>query len=454
MTKKKEKPSDAGVLATKGRYSFFINLCIKGTEDLRSLLKISDDQYRQQHYSTAANPKDYYLYGALNELEKVGTSLMRFEELIAGGDVGVLEDRLGHNMFAAVLDEQLLWVRKLTELLTELILFAETNERGYYQHYMLAKGLRNLTETIKNLQHAYGSAVQNYLKQAAEISAKISEFETNGEVDVGRCWYLRRDRRSPRGRLSATETKFSALNERLNEALSKASQAQLIALGLSVNEGYGTYSIAIHFNPVHTRPERHSLAETEKNMGHIGILAGHVIAQIRNILDDHRPDGYAAFVAEGMGDDKEIAKLIEQRIKPEIETGDFVNAQGELGQVTDIHTGAYGYRSFRIKFMLPEVTEAVGSGKSKTVWKHPNPEFEEYPAMWVAKIFSRRQILEQMQKTILAQNPNADVREENLNPMIDSSMINFWNEVGLKELVQGRPRHAVKKMEQKLKGSR
>jgi hypothetical protein len=447
-TKQTPKTDQKGAI-DKEQQDFFIDVCIRGAADLRKALKITDEEYLRTYHLVTPHPRDFFVFGGINEIEKAGISLMGAKEFLSDGEDQMDDTRMTQNIVSSMLESLMLWERKLTEVLTEMILFSETNSDDYYRHYILVKDLKSLKATVSSELIAYGCVTQNYQSQIDERIEKITALETDGRVDVNKCWWLVQDKKK-QTRVTGSKAILSGLDDRINQAFSIATQSQIAALGLSTEEGYGNYSLGAHFNPISTRPSNISLNAVHSAICHTGLLAGHVIAQSRKLLGDERPDGYAAFVAEGMKDGDEIKTLLNDRIKPDINVGDYILAQRDLARVEEVKVGAHGFRSFKLRYLLEEDTEIAGSGDKTTVWTHKNPEFEEYPAMWVRKIYDRQEIVDKVRAEILKVDSNADVSDEKLNPLIDLSVIELWSNVGLKENMHGKRSEAIEKMKKEV----
>ncbi len=431
----------------EGRFQFLVDICIKGSEDLIKILNIDEDQYNLVHHRMVAKSRNYFLYAAMNEVERSGMSLLRTDEFMDGKEI-LVTDRQTRNILQVVKEEQSLWIRRMTELLTELILFSKTNENSYYRHYMLVKELKSLKDIIKNAKVAYGCEIQNYKRQLENITQEIIDLEAS-KVDIQKCWYLATS--GKKGRVSGVKGKLSTLDERINGAFELASPDQVIALGTSFEEGYGNLSSAMHFNP--TAGNRHDISSQaiQVNISGIGILAANIIIQARFLLKDRRrKKGFAVFITKIFKASNEAQIALDRHTKPDIKKGDFVDAQGELAEVTKIMKGKYGFRSFHLKFLLKEDTEVAGSGELKTIWTHQNPEFEEYPAMWIRKLYSKKVIANGIKAELLKHDSKANVRTQRLTPFIRESVIHLWKNAGLKESVHGKRDQALEKMKEEL----
>ena len=429
---------------------FFFEICMKGSSDIRKVLKISNEHYNFIHHRGVTRSRDYFLYSAMNEIEKAGISLHRANDFIVG-DQGIDEnDRLTKNILQSLQEELLLWIRKMTELLAELMLFSKINDDAYYRHFMLVKDLKSLNDTIKNTKTAYGCHIQNYQKQVDDISKEITDLEATA-VDIQKCWYLANN--GKKGRVSGIKGKLSTLDERINSAFEIANPNQIIALGTSFEEGYANFSTAIHFSTNAKHSNQISIKAIHTSLSGMGVLAGNIVVQSRFLLKDFRKKCYSAFLTKIFRNSVQAKIALNNRMNSSIKKGDFVNAQGELAEVVRIMRGRYGLKSFRVKFLLKEDTTIAGSGKMETVWTHQNPDFEEYPAMWVGKLYSKKNIADGIKREILKHEPNAKVETRKLTPIIRETVIHMWKNVGLKESAHGMREKALEKMKQELEKS-
>ena len=151
-------------------------------------------------------------------------------------------DRFERNLLQGLLDEQSMWIRKLTEVLTEVVLFSRTNSPEHFRHYLLVNELKRVRRAITNANDFYECSVENYRNQESDLVAQITAVESN--LILANCWYLAYARVG--GRHSGTTAKLSSFRDRLVEAMGVADRNLRCFLGLSYDQGYGGVSEQIH----------------------------------------------------------------------------------------------------------------------------------------------------------------------------------------------------------------
>src|SRR5687767_9351554 len=107
---------------------------------LQKRLAVDETGYLRVVGHAHADARAYYLYGVLDEVMKTSVAGIRWQEFI-DEPADVSEKKKGESADAAhvgrlveesVVDEQEMWVRKLTELLVDVVLFGTTNEQEFY----------------------------------------------------------------------------------------------------------------------------------------------------------------------------------------------------------------------------------------------------------------------------------------------------------------------------------
>jgi len=95
-----------------------------------------------------SNSRDYYIYSVLDEVEKAGISLMNYSEFILGTKAEInghksddSNRRMERNIYSSIVDQMSVWIRKLTEILVEVIGFKKINNNNYFKHYILVHEL-------------------------------------------------------------------------------------------------------------------------------------------------------------------------------------------------------------------------------------------------------------------------------------------------------------------------
>jgi hypothetical protein len=139
-------------------------LTITATGEIRSQLSTNEEKYfffRKLLPLVSVRDRGHYLYGVLDELERVGFALLRAKEMFGHNDIPKSDDlegqRLCRNLNASIQSELALYIRKLTELLVELINFSATNKNAYYNHYLIYKDLSLFQKKQADLPQVFGN---------------------------------------------------------------------------------------------------------------------------------------------------------------------------------------------------------------------------------------------------------------------------------------------------------
>lgn len=177
----------------KKRHEAFLDIPIKGAGQLRKRLRWDYNSYHFMYGPSAYDPKGYYLFGALNEIEKAGISMMQVSEFIVESRANDVPDglddeqqRIADNVLQSRIDEVVLWQRKMTEIMVDLVGFRGTNSKDYYQHYLVLQELASLRRTQADIKEYYGAVNENYAYQEAELVRQADQLAA--KLDPNKCW--------------------------------------------------------------------------------------------------------------------------------------------------------------------------------------------------------------------------------------------------------------------------
>jgi len=294
----------------------------------------------RSHYDARA----YYLYSVADELMAAGAAVFRWMELLEKMEKPYAKsDRFWTESIAA---EQSFRIRKLVEILADLINFRGTNEQSYYRHMLLLKDLRAARSTQQDLAQFHACSNENISSQVKRLADDAAAVEASGEIDLADCWYL--TRRAP---ISADELAhvspgrvFSSARDRLKAALRRASADEKLALGISYDRLYGTVSGDIHFTPagkLDVNVDAVSLGTDQS-----GILGLHVIVAVQRLLGE-APGERSEAVQRLLDENPYPGELSNAMTQGSAAVGDFVLAYGALAEVLDTADSEFGYRSYR-----------------------------------------------------------------------------------------------------------
>jgi hypothetical protein len=346
------------------RRDFWFRSLNVASRELRPELRIDEAGYLFVSPGAHAHPRDFFLYGVLDELQKAAVAILHWTELFEGEELSVdTEDDRQTNriLYGSVADEEALWTRKLTESLTDLICFQATDEPAYYRHYLLLYGLRERKQTAADLKNFYACPSKNVQASISHTAERIAEIESGGEIDLGRCWYTPRDEPSSADELERLPVRqlLTSTWSRLRLALAAATASEKIVLGMSYDRSFGRASRNMHFGPptLNLPPDERAISG---GLDGIGVLGLHVIRRTQ-LLTGLVPGKASRFI-NGLFEDNEVPEQAVARYTDAgVEVGDFVLGYGDPGEVIEIKESELGYRSYRVLYLaerpLPEIED-------------------------------------------------------------------------------------------------
>ena len=118
---------------------------ISGADEIRKSLGLSESDFHFLGRAHNSRGRRHYIYSILDEVEQVAFALKLSHESMSEPPTDIPDDELGRrltrNTFSVVQREQALHIRRLTEILVDLINFSQTNSNAYYDHYLLYEEL-------------------------------------------------------------------------------------------------------------------------------------------------------------------------------------------------------------------------------------------------------------------------------------------------------------------------
>ncbi len=344
----------------KDTWPFFIyEVSQRGVIDLRKALGIENGIRFVVSYGYH-DARVAFLDRVLDEIQKAGMAMVKWEEQLADSpDSAALdsEDPLVRVMLRQTADDQSLWRRKLTEALVDLIGFTTTNSDTYYRHYLLYADLDYHQSHQMDLEEFHGARSGKVEHSITMVRETIGRLEA-ARFDLSKCWYLKE--RKP---VAKAATKgggvFASLRQRFKYALEHAGPYEKLMLGLSYGNGISEPSRDIHF---HQEPDFFAVTneKLEASVTACGALAMTVLLRCQD-LTGIIPEGINTRIRQMEASNTEPAKILAQVTGNRAEVGDFVLAYGNLAEVIEVITGAFGYQSYRVRYLaersLPDVPE-------------------------------------------------------------------------------------------------
>ncbi len=397
--KTKEKPNK----------DFLIDVCLKGASDLRPLLHVDENGYNLIHFSAHQKARDFYVYGVLDDIEKAGIALINCKEFLSDTKGADPEDRISRNVLSATIDNQMMMIRKLTEILVDLILFSQNNKESYFKHYLLVKGLSRLNMQLSDMKEFYNAENKNYEHQVRETKKQIEELEKT-KLNIKDCWYLPWNK-TKTNRQSGKKGRFTSLRQKFLETIYKSTKDQKLILA-TYGASYSRPSQHIHSNI--GLLDRPSLDEITTNNTRIGMLAYHILICCRKLINDRRrTKGFMSKLAYTYRENKYPTELFNRSNRPNIKQGDFVIVPHDhLGEVIKVNKSKYGYRSFTIRFLRNPMISSI--------------PVDTFPASRVIKFYDRKKLIKSAKAEIRKTNPKEKIGNRKLAEAMRSSIIEFW----------------------------
>lgn len=354
-----DRPSDDD----KRRREFFVQGPLGAASALQKHLPIDEAGYLHVVGHVHGDARAYYLYGVLDEVVKTSVAGIRWQEYVDEPAEAVEKKKaesrdaahIGRLVEASVLDEQEMWVRKLIEILVDVVLFATTNEQEFYRLYLVCRQLDAYVGLQADFEEFYAFRSGN-----ADETIRLLQRDIEGirdRIDFGRAWFLADGidlRRLPR-----PGGAFRSVRQRFMRAQAIADSDLRLVLGTSYEMGYSTPSRSVHPN-VGGPTRDFTRAEVERNMAKIGILGIHIAVAAYG-LAGITPEGAAAQTADALrqsiGGD-----MFRRMFQRQFDLGDIVFAYGDdLCQIVETARSKYGNTSYKVRYLarrpIPEIGE-------------------------------------------------------------------------------------------------
>lgn len=399
----------------KTQCDFFTSICLKGCDQLRSFLKMSETGRIAVGYSHY-HVRDFYIYQILDEIEKVGISLIRCTAFLGdekSRNIDASENRETRNIISSVIDEQNMWLRKLTEILMEVICFQQSNTNNYFRHYLILQDLRNLETEKRHLSNFYGINNNNIDHQIKNLKKRNNEILE--KLDENKIWYVQKDQK---GKLT---TKFNSFGSRFKKNHKLFNKSQLINMGFSP-KFYSRYCNHIH--PSLNDTKTVSTKEVEKNMRHLAVISKDILIVCKKLLKVSAKRGsLLAQLSNIERNNKFPDELYKKKIRTNAEQGDFVLVFDHLAEVLEVIKSEIGYQSVKVLFldrpMIPDILSDV------------------FPAEIIIPIQKCKELRNKVIENIKKTNPKAKIPLKTIKKSLRESILDMWNNGGLKEYYFG-----------------
>ncbi len=387
-------------------------ICLAIPQEIRKRIKYTDLDFEVGLKNILLKkPKPFYCYWILNEIEKVGTNLVRIRKIIENEFKNIQDnDRLHRNIINAITDEQHLWIRKLTEILCESINFSYIKDETYFEHYILTQRHQAYLRRKGSYKEFFNCERKRDNKNITDLKTRIGEIENLNSFNIQKAWYLK-SKKSLSSRNDKEISEHVDFREILRNALKHADKGQKIILGLGY-ENYSRLSRNIHHN-IGGPTNKFNKEIVEINFGYIGLLSGHILLCIKKILGLKSKNGWLKKLKMILTDNPYLKKLYDSIMKKSISKGDFVVAQGEICEVVKVTKNKFGYRSFTVSFL-----------------ERPNNHLckkDDYLGNELTPMAKRKKLIEDTKKIILEADPNAKLHGNRFIKSYKEGAIRLWN---------------------------
>jgi hypothetical protein len=419
------------------RHKMFTQMAIKSVADLRKHLDPNSIDNGRIYPLYIPKARDYVISGMMNEVEKAAISSMLTSDFILKSNAQVMTDEqrqeqdkmkaempeLEDNIFQSRIDEMVLWERKLTEQLVDIVGFRHVQKDDYYRLYALLRELARLEKISSDFKHYHGAHNKNIDHQLIRLRSEADQLLS--KLDPAKCFYVE----------AATSTKgaqykIANFKQRLDRVLPWMTPNQKLMAGITYGE-YSVQSSNLHPGQAKIKDEKPTMKALDNHFMRVTMLAAEVVFGAKDAMSMHNMKGWLGGLAKANKANKYPATLIAKLTKPGIEKGDFVVAYGDLAEVVKVNKTQFGYRSFRVKYLeKPPI---------------PSIPVDEMPARYVKLYQKRKPIAKQVIK-LLTQNGSKKPSTRGIDNAMRKTILDFWTNMGGKELAYGKKDEGYKKM--------
>jgi len=320
---------------------------------IRSKLSINESNFKSKVAYGHDSCRDYFIYRALDEVQKSATRLIQWKEFFSSKGA-LQEHEAAEQMFRMTLqgvyDEITLRVRKLTELIAEVILFSYTNEEIYYKDYLYFSEMIAYLNDQSDREEFYAYRSNNADDYIGELRLMIKGLEK--DMDPLKRWYLKKA--FPIDKIA--EPRLSGFRDKYRIILSYKKSDEITLLGKSYRHAYGE-STYVHFSH-----DEHSCVFNENacllEVDKVCILIVNILKKLNDLLGGvlEVEDLDLRNLSDEVGQ-KAYFEWTTSKAKP----GDYVAIGQDLGVVLEENRSKYGFFSYKIKYLseppLPHIVE-------------------------------------------------------------------------------------------------
>jgi len=315
---------------------------VQGADELRKVIGLDEINFRRLSPNLNGEPKKYFLYRILDEIQKAGLKILDWKEFLLEGKL----DDMHRIDFESIIDDQQFRARKLVETLVDAILFSTTNDQAHYGDYFHLHELNEYARSQEDRSEFFGFHNKNAEWVVNRILENVRDLETEG-FDPRSRWYIRN------GSVLNEKWKnkgvpFSSFRDRYKMVLPIALPSELTIIGKSYVHAYGT-SKKVHFTP-HDTSSNFSMEQAFLGVDKVGILIMALIVRCQILLNSI-PEGINKRYREMHDNNAMPAKLAQSLKAKPADVGDIVWIQGAYAEVIAITCSKYGYSAYHVKYI-------------------------------------------------------------------------------------------------------
>ena len=339
---------------------FFVREPTRAAAAFCRKLPIKEDGYNFVAGSGHSDARAYYFYGISDEIIKTGVAALRWRELLGGPELPPADkfsedDRADRLCLESVLDEQHLWLRKLTEHLIDIIGFSKYNGQPYYRAFLAAVELDAHLSIDSDTIEFFGC---NNLNNGSGIEMSVKTLEECQTVTKASTLPFLKHPISANSKFHAGRI-FLSIRARYKKALLLCTTEEKLILGTSYEDGFSKPSKSLH-GQVRGPMRLVTWDDIRKGTSRVGLISFHILRRAHELCGI-KPEGLNEQMGRLLSSGQTNATELMKRTNKQCLSGDLVLIGDRLAEVTKVNKTIYGYESYGIKYLtkphIPEVVE-------------------------------------------------------------------------------------------------
>ena len=425
---------------------FSIKILQQLTHELIAKLKIDESSYRWLKNIGHNNARSFYLYSVVSEVLKASISNMRTLEFIRDSmeeekyypkaKRRLAEKRndekfsyIDRAIFEGFDDEQNLWRRKLSECLSNLICFSETNEEPYFKLYIAANELSNLLFANDDFLEFFDCKIENLSYQTKDTFNIISDVSKSVKKD--KCWFLKNDFKFDQ--IPTRGDFLQSYRQIFLKAFALAEKGEKNVLGFTYQVGYGGMSKTAHFS-TEGRSRDIDFERLTSGITAVSITGYYVLRRAYEICKVTPSEiGQKIFreLVEGTG----AAQSHFLSTVRDYEEGDLLTTGNDLVEVLQVKTSKYGYKSYYVRYLVNPAIQSI--------------EKEWLPARYFYKRIVKKSKVRDYYRDILKRNPDKEKEMAMIMQMSDEQLFESMKRVFVELAKHGILQNSLREQEKK-----